>query len=122
MNKKDFEIKVEAFKKKYGRVYHYTVREYSEKQKARMEKGENLDDEEPDGEEKSCFLKSPDRRTLSAAAVVGKNDPLKYNEVLLNNCWIEGDEVIRTDDSYFLGVSGVLSEIISIKEGKLKKL
>lgn len=69
-----------------------------------------------------AYLKKPSRKALGAAAVIGKQDPMKYNEVLLNNCWIEGDEVIKTDDALFLGVSAQLAEIIEIKEATLKKL
>ena len=67
-------------------------------------------------------LKKPSRKALGAAAVIGKSDPMKYNEFLLNNCWLEGDEVIKTDDALFLGVSAQLAEIIEIKEATLKKL
>ncbi|WP_279040951.1 hypothetical protein [Butyricimonas paravirosa] len=73
-------------------------------------------------ENKVCYLKKPTRKVLSAAATVGQKDPLKYNEIILANCWISGDEEIKTDDALFLGVSGVLSEIIEIKEATLKKL
>ena len=69
-----------------------------------------------------AYLKRPDRKVLGAAAVTGKSDPMKYNEVILNNCWLEGDEEIRTNDSMFLGVSAQLAEIIEIKEATLKKL
>lgn len=69
-----------------------------------------------------AYLKKPDRRALGAASVIGKTDPIKYNEVLLNNCWLEGDEVIKKDDALFLGVSAQLAEIIEIKEATLKKL
>lgn len=69
-----------------------------------------------------AYLKKPTRKTLGAAAVVGKADPMKYNEVLLNNCWIEGDEEIKRDDALFLGVSAQLAEIIEIKEAEIKKL
>ena len=69
-----------------------------------------------------AYLKSPDRKVLGAAAVTGKSDPMKYNEVILNNCWLEGDEEIRTNDAMFLGVSAQLAEIIEIKEATLKKL
>ena len=54
---------------------------------------------------KVCYLKKPDRKVLGAASVLGKNDPMKYNEVLLENCWLDGDEEIKKDDSLFLGVS-----------------
>ena len=69
-----------------------------------------------------AYLKRPDRKVLGAAAVTGKNDPMKYNEVILNNCWLEGDEEIRTNDAMFLGVSAQLDEIIEIKEATIKKL
>ena len=71
---------------------------------------------------KNCFLHKPDRKTLSAAAVIGANDPLKYNEILLKNCWIEGDEEIKTNDELFLGVSGKLGEIVKVAEASIKKL
>lgn len=69
-----------------------------------------------------AYLKRPDRKALAMAAVVSKNDPIKYNEIVLNNCWLEGDEEIKTDDALFLGVSGKLAEIIEIKEAELKEL
>lgn len=71
---------------------------------------------------KVAYLKRPDRRALGAAAVVGKNDPMRYNEILLRNCWLDGDEEIKTDDALFLGISSKLGELIEIKEAELKKL
>lgn len=73
-------------------------------------------------EDKVCYLKKPTRKVLSAAATVGQKDPLRYNDVILSNCWITGDEEIKTDDGLFLGVSSVLSEIIEVKTATLKKL
>ena len=72
--------------------------------------------------DKGCLPETPSRQALSAAAVVGKNDPMKYNEILLNNCWLDGDEEIKTDDSLFLGVSAKLGELVEVKEAELKKL
>ena len=53
---------------------------------------------------------------------MGKNDPMKYNEILLANCWLAGDEEIKEDDALFLGVSAKLGELVEIKEAELKKL
>lgn len=92
------EQKIAEWKARYGEVYEVEV----------------------DGH--TCYLHKPDRKTLSAAAVVGGNDPLKYNEILLKNCWIEGDERIKTDDELFLGVGGKLGEIIKVAEASIKKL
>lgn len=95
---KTIDQKIEEWKAKHGNVYQIEV----------------------DGH--IAYLKRPSRKALGAAAVVGKTDPMKYNEVLLANCWLEGDEAIKTDDALFLGVSAQLAEIIEIKEATLKKL
>jgi len=100
MDKKDLEQKITGWKGKYPKgVFVY---------------------ETEDG--KTCYLRTPERKALSAAAVIGKNDPLKYNEILLNNCWLDGDEAIKMEDKYFLGISGKLADLVEIAEGELKKL
>jgi len=73
-------------------------------------------------EDKVCYLRTPDRKTMSYAASVATKDPLKFNEILLNNCWLGGDEEIRTQDSLFLAASSKIAEIIQIKEASLEKL
>jgi hypothetical protein len=73
-------------------------------------------------EDKCAILKAPDRKTLSAATSVGAKDPIKFNETILNNCWLAGDEEIRKVDSYFLGAGSQLQEIIEVKEASLEKL
>lgn len=95
---KTMEDKINEWKQKYGDVFMVEV----------------------DGH--TAYLKRPDRKTLGAAAVIGQNDPMKYNETILNNCWIEGDEAIKKEDALFLGVSGQLAEIIEVKTATLKKL
>jgi hypothetical protein len=89
---------IEAWKKKYGKLYGIKV----------------------DGH--ICYLKKPDRKTLSYASVAGAKDPLKFNEVMLNNCWVGGSDEIKTDDEMFLGVSGKISELINVKEAELVNL
>lgn len=71
---------------------------------------------------KSCYLKPPSRKTLGYAGVAGKDDPLKFNEVILRDCWLGGDEEIRTDDVLFLSVSSQLANIIETKEAELEEL
>lgn len=71
---------------------------------------------------KIAYLKKPDRKTISAATMVGKNDPIKFTEILLANCWIEGDEEIKTDNELFFGVAAHLDKLMQAKEATLKKL
>lgn len=68
-----------------------------------------------------CYLKKPDRKTMSYVATLG-NNPIRANEVLLENSWLGGDESIKTDDEKFYGVSAKLNEIVAIKEAEITKL
>nr|DAM66901.1 MAG TPA: hypothetical protein [Bacteriophage sp.] len=73
-------------------------------------------------EDKKVYLRTPDRKTLSYASTLATKDPLRFNEVILENCWLGGDEEIKTDDSLFLTVSSKLPDLIQIKEATLEKL
>lgn len=92
------EEQIQEWKRKYGTVYEVAV------------------------EDSMCYLHSPDRATMKAVAAVGISDPIRSNEVLLENCWLGGDESIKTNDPLFMGVSQVLADILQIKEAYLKKL
>lgn len=67
------------------------------------------------------YLKKPNRQTLSAMSQLLK-DPIKSSEFLLNNCWLGGDESIKTDDEKFLAVVSQLGDLVKIKAAKLEKL
>lgn len=71
-------------------------------------------------EDKGCILRSPGRRDLSYASVV--KDPIKLNEVLLNQLWVAGDEEMKTDDSLFMAVCAKMEEVLKFKEAEIKKL
>ncbi len=89
---------IEAWKETHGDIYAITV------------------------EDKIGYLKKVDRKTLSFASSIGTKDPMKFNEIILTNCWLGGDEELKTNDDYFLAVSGKLSELIVVKEAELAKL
>jgi len=69
-----------------------------------------------------AYFKKPDRKTLGYASSIGTKDPLKFNEVLMNNCFIGGSEAIKTDDDLFLSASSKLANLINIKEAELVNL
>ena len=73
-------------------------------------------------EDKKVYLRTPDRKTLSYASTLATKDPLKFNEVILENCWLGGDEEIKTNDELFLAVSSKLPDLIQIQEATLEKL
>lgn len=69
----------------------------------------------------SCILRKPKRKDLSYIATLGK-DPIKMQEVLLNQLWVAGDEVIKEDDELFLAVVSKMEQVTQIKEAEIKKL
>lgn len=69
-----------------------------------------------------CYLRKPDRKILSYAAPIGAKDPIKFNEILLANCWLGGSEEIKTSDDLFLGASAKVADLIEVKEAELVKL
>nr|DAM76408.1 MAG TPA: hypothetical protein [Bacteriophage sp.] len=73
-------------------------------------------------DDKVAYLRTPDRATLSYASTLATKDPMKFNEAILTNCWLGGDEEIKTDDALFLSASSELGELIQIKEATLEKL
>jgi hypothetical protein len=73
-------------------------------------------------DDKVAYLRTPDRATLSYASTLATKDPMKFNESILTNCWLGGDEEIKTDDALFLSASSKLGELIQIKEATLEKL
>jgi hypothetical protein len=71
-------------------------------------------------EDKVCYLKQPGRKTLSYASAT--KDTFKFNEIVLKDCWLAGDEEILSSDAYFLAACSKLDGIIAIKEAELVKL
>lgn len=71
---------------------------------------------------KEAFLRKPTRKELSYAMTLAQSNPLGFAETILKNCWLAGDEELRTDDAYFLGVSGQLDSLMEVKAVELKKL
>ncbi len=67
-----------------------------------------------------AYLKNPTRKIISMATAVGGKDPIKFGELILQNCWLGGDERIKTDDDLFLAANAVLGDLIKIKTATLK--
>ena len=73
---------------------------------------------------KSCLVRKPGRKDLSfamAGSSSGK-DVVRMQEILLENCWLEGDAEIKTDDSLFFAAAAKLTGLMETKEAELKKL
>lgn len=89
---------IDAWKEKYGTVRQFEV------------------------EGKKCYLRKPDRKVLSLAMKNSQKNPLAFNETLLSNCWLAGDEAFKTDDDLFLAISGELDTLVQQKQVEVKEL
>lgn len=73
--------------------------------------------------DKVGYIHDPDRKTLSLAMTrIAKNDIIGGVEAILANCWIAGDETIKTDDRYFMGAAGIVDKLIQAETATLEKL
>ena len=75
-------------------------------------------------DDKKAVLHKPSRTDL-AFAMAGSNqakDSVKFSELLLNQCWIAGDEEFKNDDTYFFSAVPVLGALSETKEAEVKKL
>jgi len=73
--------------------------------------------------EVKCYLRPPDRKTLAAAQMVASvGSDIRFNETIINTCWLGGNPIIKTQDKYFLGAGRYVNQMIDIKEAELEKL
>lgn len=96
------EIQLEEWKKKYGEgnIFEVVV------------------------EDCKAVLHKPLRNDLSfATAGSGQgSDAVKFAEILMRQCWIDGDREIMDNDDYFLGAVPVLQALTEVRKAEIKKL
>ncbi len=97
-----------------GKVTAQQIAEWKEKH------GDDFKIEFEDGKE--VYLRKPKRKELGYAMSKVQTNPLGFAEVILQNCWLGGDEEVRDNDSYFLGASSQIDELMEVQQASLKKL
>ena len=73
---------------------------------------------------KEVRFKKPDRKVVSLAMTKAGKDVLEATEVLIENCYVDGDLTKRDlidNVGYLLGVSQKINDIIGVAEVELKK-
>ena len=73
-------------------------------------------------DDKVCYLKNVDRDTYSLAASKVSTSPAKFNETIIKNMWLGGDEEIRTNNGYYFGLIEFVDELMAKKKGSLTEL
>ncbi len=70
---------------------------------------------------KEAFFRKPTRKDLSYALTL-RDKPLEMTEVLLKNCFIEGDRCFVEETDYLLGCSALVEQMIEVKNVEVGKL
>lgn len=86
---------IAEWKEKFGKVFKYEV----------------------DG--KVCYLRTVDRNTYSLAASKVATSPAKFNEIVIQNIWLGGDDELKNSDSYYFGLIDYVEELMAKKKGSL---
>ncbi|KGO89736.1 hypothetical protein [Flavobacterium suncheonense] len=73
-------------------------------------------------DDKVGYFKTLSRKGYSYASQIGAKDPMQFNEAVLKDCFIGGDEEIITKDSYFMTISTHVTEMLGIMSSSLEKL
>ncbi len=74
--------------------------------------------------DKRAVLHKPSRKDISyATAGSGQGtDAMKFSEILMRQCWVDGDSEILDNDDYFLGAVPVLQAVTEVRKAEIKKL
>lgn len=109
---------IERWKREFGNVYEYVA--------VTDLNGYSIYDEEgkiKEGErELKCYLHAPSLAVIDACKQTAGKSELKFNEVLVANCWIDGDKELKDVDEYRAGLYQWLGLLIRVVDGELKKL
>jgi len=68
------------------------------------------------------YLRSVDRNTYALGTAKVMQNPAKFNEVIIENIWMGGDETLRKNDEYYYGLIEYVEELMTKKKGSLKQL
>jgi hypothetical protein len=68
------------------------------------------------------YISKPTRAVLSLVLTKAKTDILGASDVVLANCWLMGDESLKDNDGFKLGLVNQLDAIIETVQVEVKKI
>ena len=68
------------------------------------------------------YISKPTRPILGLILTKAKTDILAAAEVILMNCWLQGDETLKEDGGFKLGLVSQLDAIIETVQVEVKKI
>lgn len=77
---------------------------------------------EDDGEQYAAYFRRPDMQTLAAMTKIAKTDEIKASQILLENCFLAGADVVKTDPALFVAAVGQLSTVVGGVKATIKNV
>lgn len=79
------------------------------------------------GEDYTCYLRPPNRGILEEAMGLimklrGNPEMIRAGEVIIQGCWVDGDEIIKTDEELFVPACIQAASMINTLDASLKKI
>lgn len=68
------------------------------------------------------YFRKPDLSTLGAASKYAESDPIKSGLILLQNCFLGGDNAFRNNDEVKFSAIVAINGIFKVREAKVKNL
>ncbi len=82
----------------------------------------SVEDPDTPGNFLGAYLKTPSRAQMSfVLSLFGKEKVVQGTEAILENCWLEGDERIMTEDELFFATMEHTDEFLGSTKAKLIK-
>lgn len=92
------------------------------KKEVKNKYGENAGVYEYKVDGRIAYLRSVDRDTYSMASTKVATAPAKFNEVVVQNIWLGGDETLKKVDQYYFGLIDFVEDLMGKKKGSLTEL
>jgi hypothetical protein len=68
------------------------------------------------------YFKKPDLDTISAASRFMDSDQVRGGQIVFDNCWLGGDEIIKTNDEARFATILQVNRLFRILETEVKKM
>jgi len=81
-----------------------------------------LEVEDDQGDTHITYVRKPDRKALSAAAIYAESDPIRSGETLFNTLRLGGSPKVIEDDELCLSVTAQIGNLFKLKQVEVKKL
>src|SRR5690349_7517575 len=67
-------------------------------------------------DDKCAYMRKPDRVIMAFLTTVPRD---QFNETLINNCWLAGNEELKTDEDAYMWLCGELTKLLDWGTGEL---